>query len=211
MDNCTGYNKLLSKIMYKIIYERFLRSERLTRLLVCYNKNISPYIDESFDKIIENIGGINNIVYRGQNLDKCENVHIYPQPHMPDAKLYKGAYIACSLNGGLGVDKNNGFRNVNLLVDIVVDDTSNVLLSDSDDCYFSYRTYEIMHEVDSLLNDKITDIGIINRIQNLGFQRRDYSDAIHGVQMMYNIQVNSNVDYVPKYTNINKSKKVLPH
>ena len=78
MDNCTGYNKLLSKIMYKVIYERLLRSERLIRLLVCYDNNVSPYTDESFDKLIEDIGGINKIVYRGQKLDKCENVHIYP-------------------------------------------------------------------------------------------------------------------------------------
>lgn len=115
---------------------------------------------------------------------------------MPDVKTNNEAYLACSLNGGLAVDKNTGYRNVNLLIDIVVPDTKNVIKSDNYECQFSYRVYDLMYEIDKLLNNKISDYGIVNKIYYIGFQRRDYSDDIHGVQMTYNMQINSNVDFV---------------
>ena len=76
------YYEELSPIVFAVIYNRLLRSERLVRLLTCYKRNTSPYLDKSFDEEIERIGGLNNLVYMGQNLDKCTDVHIYPLEHL---------------------------------------------------------------------------------------------------------------------------------
>ena len=45
----------LSALMYKVIYERLLRSERLLRLLVCYDNSKSPYTDKSYNEKIKAI------------------------------------------------------------------------------------------------------------------------------------------------------------
>ena len=201
----------LSALMYKVIYERLLRSERLLRLLVCYDNSKSPYTDKSYDEKIKAIGGKNKLVYQNQDVDKCRDVHIYPQPHMPDIKIDHEAYIALSLNGGNDITRDAGQKNVNLLVDIVVPDTKNVIISDNKECYFAYRMYDIAHEVTELLNYQITDTRAYNKVSLIGFQRRDYSDNFHGIQIIFNFMLNSNLSGTPALPDFENRMVVRPH
>lgn len=201
----------LSALMYKVIYERLLRSERLLRLLVCYDNSKSPYTDSSYDARIKAIGGVNKLVYQNQDVDKCRNVHIYPQPHVPDIKIDHEAYIALSLNGGNDMVRDTGAKNVNLLVDIIVPDTKNVIRSDNAECYFAYRMYDIAHEVTELLNYKITDTRAYNRVGLVGFQRRDYADNFHGIQIIFNFMLNSDLSGTPALPDFEDRMVVRPH
>lgn len=201
----------LSSIVYKVIYERLLRSENLLRLLVCYDNSKSPYMDESYEKKIKSIGGVNKLVYQNQDVDRCRDVHIYPQPHLPDIKVDHEAYLALSLNGGNDTTRDAGQKNVNLLIDVVVPDTKNVIISGNNECYFAYRMYEIAHEVTALINNQITDTRAYNKIALIGFQRRDYSDSFHGVQLMFNFMINSNLSGTPALPDFEDRMVVRPH
>lgn len=178
------YYEELSPSVFTVIYGRLLRDERLLRLLTCYNRKVSPYLDPSFDEEMEKIGGVNNLVYTGQDLDKCVDIHIYPLEHIPDAKLDQKTYITVTLNGGYttGVPQ---YKNVILCVNIVVHDEQSVILSDNPDYQIAYRLYDIIHEVDRVLNDKTLDKMSPGRASLIGFQRRYYNGYFNGAELQY--------------------------
>lgn len=186
------YYQELSSIVFAVIYNRLLRSERLVRLLTCYNKNVSPYSDKSFESELERIGGLNNLVYMGQNLDKCTDVHIYPLEHVPDAKLDQKSYLTVTLNGGYTTDVAQ-YKNVIICIDVVVHDEQSVILSDNPDYQIAYRLYDLVHEVDRVVNDKRLETFSPGRMRLIGFQRRYYNGYFNGLQIQYQCTLNSTI------------------
>jgi hypothetical protein len=116
--------------------------------------------------------------------------YIYPMPKMPDTKTDKECYICAYFNGGYEPDKNTGVRNVVLTIDIVCH--IDFWMVDG-----NYRVYEIMHQIDKMLNNQLTDLPILNKPYLRGFQVRTYEQYFYGVQMLYNLQINSNIDCSP--------------
>lgn len=187
-----AYYEELRPILYRIVSERFLRNQDLCKLLYYYPENCEHVEDAyNFDPLsCEDIPNTNVLYMHG----------IYPMPKMPDAKDEKKAYLCAYLNGGYEVEDNLGYRNVTLNVDIVC----------HLDCWCikeGFRVYDIMNQVDLLLNDQLTDLPIVNRPYLRGFQVRTYSDYFYGVQMLYNLKVNSNISCPvrPKMNNLTEN------
>ena len=157
----------LSPLLNGIIGGRFVRNKNLQKLLTEYEPN-----DENFQ-----FDSPNDLIMK----------RIYPMPKMPDIKTDKGAYICAYFNGGYEIDKNTGYRNVVLNVDIIC----NI------DVWFAgdgYRVYNIMAEIDSMLNNQFTDLPIEGVPYLRGFQTRVYADRFYGVQMLYNMKLNSTIE-----------------
>lgn len=157
----------LSPLLNGIIGGRFLRNESLTRLLYDYEPNTKKSLPKDPNALLM--------------------THIYPMPKMPDAKTKKEAYVCAYFNGGYEIEDNKGYRNVVLNVDIIC----------HIDSWFyndSYRVYDIMAEIDSMLNNQFTDLPIEGVPYLRGFQTRVYAEEFYGVQMLYNFKVNSTVE-----------------
>ena len=180
----------LSPIVSNVIGEKFLRNQNLCKLLSCYPE----VVDYTYDPYAQP-----NI----EDTSKLYMKHIFPMPKMPDASLEKTGYITVVLSGGYEPEINTGYRYVNLLVDIIFHlDVWNIKNG--------YRPYEVMHEIDSMLNNQLTDLPIINKPYLRGFQPRDYSNYFYGFQLMYELSINSNVtcDPTPQNLNINSEPDV---
>ena len=87
----------------------------------------------------------------------------------------------------------------------------NVIISDNEECYFAYRMYDIAHEVTELLNYQIMDTRAYNKVSLIGFQRRDYSDNFHGIQIIFNFMLNSNLSGTPALPDFENRMVVRPH
>ena len=64
-----------------------------------------------------------------------------------------------------------------------------------------------MHQIDLMLNNQLTDLPIVNKPYLRGFQTRVYSDYFYGVQMLYNMKVNSTLacPITPTMNNLTKN------
>lgn len=185
-----AYYEELNQIVTNVIGEKFLRNQNLCKLLYYYPEEES----NSFDPISKpNIDDTN----------KLYMTNIFPMQKKPEASLEKCAYVTVVMSGGFEPEKNLGFRRINLLVDVIVHlDVWNIKNG--------YRPYKIMHEIDKMLNNQLTDLPINNRPYLRGFQPRDYSNYFYGFQLVYDLSINSNVtcDPTPQNLNINKEEEL---
>lgn len=187
----------LSPILYQVITERFLRNQNLCKLLYYYPDECSD-IHNSFEYDPLEQPDI-------KNTNSLYMSSIFPMPKIPKTIEEKKVYLCAYFNGGYEPDSNLAFRNVVLNIDIICHlDVWNIKQR--------YRPYDIMHEVDVLLNNQLTDLPIENRPFLRGFQTRVYSEYFYGVQMLYNLKVNSNIDCptLPTNLNINQNKIYNP-
>lgn len=187
----------LSPILYQVITERFLRNQNLCKLLYYYPDECSD-IHNSFeyDPLEQPDIKNTNTLYMSS---------IFPMPKIPKTIEEKKVFLCAYFNGGYEPDSNLAFRNVVLNIDIICHlDVWNIKQR--------YRPYDIMHEVDVLLNNQLTDLPIENRPFLRGFQTRVYSEYFYGIQMLYNLKVNSNIDCptLPTNLNINQNKIYNP-
>ena len=178
-----AYYEELNEIVHNIIGEKFLRNQNLCKLLSCY----PDVVDYAYDPYKHP-----DIV----NTNELYMKNIFPMPKKPDASLEKTGYITVVLSGGYETEVNTGYKRVNLLIDIIYHlDVWNIK--------GGYRPYKVMHEIDKMLNDKITDLPIVNKPFLRGFQPRDYSNYFYGFQVIYELLVNSNVTCNPEPQNLN--------
>lgn len=162
-----AHYKELSPLLNGIIGGRFLRNQNLAKLLYNYEPNCNKPLPNNPNALLM--------------------THIYPMPKMPDAKTKKEAYVCAYFNGGYEVEDNKGYRNVVLNIDIIC----------HIDSWFyndSYRVYDIMAEIDTMLNNQMTDLPIEGTPYLRGFQTRIYESDFYGVQMLYNFKVNSTIE-----------------
>lgn len=187
----------LSPILYQVITERFLRNQNLCKLLYYYPGGCSD-IHNSFEYDPLEQPDI-------KNTNSLYMSSIFPMPKIPKTIEEKKVFLCAYFNGGYEPDSNLAFRNVVLNIDIICHlDVWNIKQR--------YRPYDIMHEVDVLLNNQLTDLPIENRPFLRGFQTRVYSEYFYGIQMLYNLKVNSNIDCptLPTNLNINQNKIYNP-
>lgn len=193
-----AYYSELSPILYQIISERFLRNQKLCKLLYYYpDCNVDLHNSYDYDPISQR-----DI----ENTNKLYMDCIFPMPKIPKTEQDKKVLLCAYFNGGYEPDNNLSFRNVVLNIDIICHlDVWNIRSG--------YRPYEIMHQVDLLLNNKLTDLPIENRPFLRGFQTRVYSEYFYGVQMLYNLKVNSNLSCpnLPTNIDINANKIYNPN
>ena len=193
------YYSELSKIVDNIIGEKILRNQNICKLLYYYPESGSDNMNDFPD--------LNYSVYSQpdiKNTDVLFYKNVFPLPKIPEAETKQQTFILVNLSGGYDVDENTGFRRVNILIDII----SHLKCWKVKE---GYRPYLIMSEIDKILNSKITDLPITGAPYSRGFQPRDYSNYFYGLQMIYEVSVNSNIDCggLPKNQDIN-SKLVYP-
>lgn len=170
-----AFYRELDNIMNVVIGQLLLRNQNLCKLLYYYpecednfqyNPLAQPDIEDTSILLME---------------------HIFPLPKNPDAETKKQAFVNVTLTGGDRMVENTGFRNLFLVFDIICH-LDEWIIKDS------YRVYKIAEEIDTMLNNQlITDIPIVNRVQYRAMAQRDYSNYFYGIQLIYNLQVSSNV------------------
>lgn len=187
-----AYYKELNEIVNNIIGEKLLRNQNICKLLYCY-----PTVSENDHDFYPNF---DFSVFEQPDIEDTSMLfmrYIYPLPKMPDTKTEQKTYLCVNVSGGYDMDDNKGFRRINLLFDIVCHLNSWYVRE-------GYRPYLLMSEIDKMLNDKLTDLPIQNKPYSKGFQPRDYSNYYYGIQMMYTLIVNNNIECnsLPKNTNL---------
>lgn len=121
--------------------------------------------------------------------------HVFPVPKMPDAVLDQKGYLVCTLTGGNEVDKNTGFRRVNIQFDIIYHLKAWAIKG-------GFRPYFVASEIDQMFNNKFLTIPVVSRSQYYGFRMKDYSSYFYGLQLIYELYVDSNIgcnDGTPMY------------
>lgn len=176
------YYSELSDIMNNIIGEKMLRNKELCKLLVCYNTECgdTPCVTCP-----------NGECPFLQDTNKLFMTHIYPIPKIIDAKTEKGAYLGLNLTGGYETT-NTAYKNLFLYIDICVHDDI-ILTADG-----KYRQFEILHQIDKMLNNQWTDLPVYGKPQLRGYQYRSYAEHFHGIQVQYQLTINSNIECNPK-------------
>lgn len=177
------YYEELNTIVQNVIGEKFLRNQNLCKLLSCYPTETTMDYDPYAQPDIVNT---NSLFMK----------HIFPMPKLPEASLEKTGYLTVVLGGGYEPEVNDGYRKINLLVDIIYHlDVWNIK--------GGYRPYKTMYEIDKMINNQLTDLPIENKPYLRGFQPRDYSNYFYGFQLMYELSVNSNIICNPEPQNLN--------
>lgn len=183
-----AYYEELGPIVMGVIGRYMLRNQNLCKLLYYYPEDNNEQF--TFDP------------YACPNIEdpssKLFMKYIFPMPKLPDASLDKVCYITVTLNGGYEPEVNNGFRTVNLLIDIICHLDVWCIKNAT-----TIRPYDIMHEIDKMLNNQLTDLPIVNKPYSRGFQPRNYSNYFSGVQMLYELGISSNVSCDPTPQNVN--------
>lgn len=210
-----AYYGELNEILRLVISERFLRNQDLCKLLHYYPENcIDAHNSYNYNPLLQpDIENTNSLYMES----------IFPMPKIPDTVKDKKVLLCAYFNGGYEPDKNLAFRNVVLNIDIICHlDVWNISVGkkekdietekDIENVVNGFRPYSIMNEVDKLLNNQLTDLPIENRPFLRGFQTRVYSEYFYGIQMLYNLKVNSNIDCptLPTNLNINQNKIYNP-
>lgn len=181
-----SYYYELNDIAYSFITEYMLRNQNLCKLLNYYPK----YSDDN-NKIFQSS---RFSVFDNPDIEDTSPLYmtsIYPLPKMPDSKTEQKMYLTLVLAGGYEMEKNKGFRRVNMLIDIICHINSWCVKE-------GYRPYLMMHEIDSMLNDKLVDLPIDGKPYSRGYQPRDYEKNFYGFQMLYELMIDSNIDCNPQ-------------
>jgi len=168
-----AYYAELGDIINNVIAEKLLRNQTICKALkyyptensIDYNPLTQPDISDT----------------RSLLMDK-----IFPLPKMPNSDTEKHGYVTVTLTGGDSAYDNQGYRYVNLVFDIIFH-------LDTWCTQAGYRPYLIAEELDKMFNNQQTDLPIANRPLDLGFKQRDYSNYFYGLQLVYQLSLDSNV------------------
>lgn len=179
-----AYFEELNPIVMGIIGEYMLNNQRLCKLLYYYSDDKTPNYNPFLEPDIE-------------DTSRLMFTHIYPIPKMPDTTLDQKGYITVTLTGGNSMDKNTGFRKVNIQFDIIYHLKEWAM-------YGGFRPYYVMSEIDKMFNNQVLTIPVINRVQFYGFRVKDYSSYYYGINLIYELIVNSNIscDYDSLYAKV---------
>lgn len=168
-----AYFEELNDIVLGVIGEYLLRNQNLCKMLYYYPETscemYNPYTQP-------------DIIHPEELLMK----HIYPMPKLPDPVTDQKGYLTVTLTGGNSVDKNIGFRQVNVQFDIIFHLNSWIVKN-------GFRPYFVASELDKMFNNQQLTLPIFNRSQFYGFRMKDYSSYFYGIQLIYTFYVNSNI------------------
>lgn len=179
----------LDTALNEVVGEYLLNNQDLCKLLYYYPKDEGNSF--RYNPIEQpNITDISSLLMN----------YIYPMPKSPDAQTKEKCFISVALTGGEEMD-NKSYRRINLVFDII--------------CHLDvwmvqggYRPFKIANKIDIIFNDRNTKIPTVNKIQFVNFVERDYSYGFWGVQLVYELQVSSNISN--KVEKITETVKRVP-
>lgn len=172
-----AYFDELNNIVMGAIGDYILQNQNLCKLLYYYpteiDNNYNPYAEPD----IENTS---DLMFK----------HIFPMPKLPDVILDKQGYLAVTVTGGREVDFNTGFRQVNLCFDIIFHLDAWTIKN-------GFRPYSVANELDKMFNNQNVSLPNVGKSQYYGFRTKDYSTYFYGIQLIYSLYTNSNIDCSP--------------
>lgn len=168
----------LNDIVIGILGEYILKNQNLCKLLYYYPKNVEFNYNPFKEPDIKNTS---DLMFE----------HIFPTPKLPEAIDKQKGYLTVTLTGGESVDKNTGFRKVNVQFDIIYHLKAWAIKD-------GFRPYFVASELDKMFNNQQLTIPIVNKSQYYGFRMKDYSSYFYGLQLIYEFYVNSNVECNPQ-------------
>jgi hypothetical protein len=163
-------------ILNNVIGEKILRNQDLCKLLYYY----SDTKDYNFDPLSQpDIEDTSELLMQ----------YIFPMPKSPDMESEQKGYLTVVLTGGdrYSGEVNTGYRRINLVFDIIIH-LNQWIIQDS------YRVYRIASELDKMFNNQLTDLPIIGKPFYSGFKVKDYNNSFYGLQLVYVLSVNSNIE-----------------
>ena len=107
-------------------------------------------------------------------------------PKSPDIETEQKGFLTVVLTGSNEICENQGFKKANLVFDIIFHLDAWLIKS-------SYRPYKIAEEIDFMLNNRFVDLPIETNPVSYNFKVRDYSSQFYGLQLVYELTINSNV------------------
>lgn len=190
----------LNVIMNKIIQNYILENQNICKMLYYYPE--------------ENVFDFNPLEKKDLTINERRGLllkHVFPMPKNNEANAVteQKGFMTVVLTGGDFIGENKGFRRVTLVIDIIFHLDNWIVRN-------GYRPYYIAEEIDAMLNNQNTNLPIEGRPIPLPFSVKSYSSAYYGIQMRYELTVNSNIicSPIPKNININNKvsnrKKFLP-
>lgn len=183
-----AYYQELDDILNIVIGKYILNNQNICKLLYYYPETNELNYNPLNEKDIEDTSIL--------LLD-----YIYPMPKSPNIETKQKGFMTVVLTGSDYPLSNSGFRKVNLVFDIIFHLKSWIIEG-------SYRPYKIAEEIDKIFNNTILDLPIYNKPLSYPFSTRDYSGSYYGLQLIYELTLNSNIDCISMPKNINiKNKK----
>lgn len=182
-----AYYDELDDILNTVIGKYILNNQNICKLLYYYPEEYSLNFDPLSCPDI-------------QDTSKLLLEYIYPLPKSPDAETEQKGFLTVVLTGGDYIDNANGYRTVRLVFDIVFHLKSWIIKK-------SYRPYKILSELDKMFNNKQKDLPIVGIVRYYDFNVKDYSSAYYGIQVIYELTLNSNIECSPNPQNINLKKE----
>jgi hypothetical protein len=168
-----AYYRELDDILNIVIGKYILKNQRLCKLLYYYPEedvfNYNPLTQP-------NIPDTSVLLLK----------HIFPMPKSPDIETEQKCFLTVVLTGSNEISTNQGFKKANLVFDIVCHLDAWMIKS-------SYRPYKIAEEIDIMFNNKLVDLPIETNPVSYNFKVRDYSSQFYGLQLVYEVTINSNV------------------
>lgn len=182
-----AYYEELDEILNVIIGQYILTNQNICKLLYYYPKDYDLSYDPLANEDIEDTSKL---------LLDC----IYPLPKSPDAETEQKGFLTVVLTGGDYMRNQNGYRTVRVVFDIVFHLKSWIIKK-------SFRPYKILSELDKMFNNQNPDLPIIGLSRYYDFNVKDYSSAYYGIQVIYDLTLNSNIDCFPEPKNINLNRE----
>ena len=188
-----AYYNELNDIINNVISEKILRNQTICKMLYYYPSETSL----NYNPLSQPDIADTSILL----MDK-----IFPLPKMPDASTEQSGYMTVTVTGGDSSYENQGYRYVNLVFDLIFHLDTWCVKS-------GLRPYKVAEEIDKMFNNQQTDLPITNRPLDLGFKQRDYSNFFYGLQLVYQLSIDSNTGCgtVPKNINADINMKQVPN
>lgn len=168
-----AYYRELDDILNIVIGKYILKNQRICKLLYYYPEEAIL----NYDPLAQpNIPDTSILLLR----------HVFPMPKSPDIETEQKGFLTVVLTGSNDICTNQGFRKANLVFDIIFHLDAWIIKS-------SYRPYKIAEEIDAMFNNKFVDLPIETNPVSYNFKVRDYSSQFYGLQLVYEITINSNI------------------
>ncbi|MGN1124567.1 MAG: hypothetical protein ACI4SM_00120 [Candidatus Gastranaerophilaceae bacterium] len=185
-----AYYEELDDILNIVIGEYILKNQNICKLLYYFPEEYSLNYDPLKEPDI-------------QDTSKLLLEHIFPLPKSPNTETKQKGFMTVVLTGGDYANTLNGYRTVNLVFDIVFHLKSWIIKN-------SYRPYKILEEIDKIFNNQVTTLPIQGVSKYYGFTVKDYSSAYYGIQVIYELTLNSNIECMPTPKNLNLKPSEIP-
>lgn len=188
-----AYYEELNNILRSVTETNIIGNPKLRKLVYYY----PSVVDVNYDPLLDE----NGIARPDIPSSEIYMKYIYPMPKLPDKEAKQKCFIACNLGAGEYIEGGK-WRNIYLVFDIICHLDAWLIKE-------GYRVYTIASEIDKTFNYQnpssanivspsqdyysLLDLPSFQKIKAIPFTTWNYSYSYYGIQLKYELTVNSNV------------------